>query len=63
MENEIFTEKLQLAQENFDAGNFNNAIAYCKQAVSYSPKNLCQSRKPQELQRRFSCERRAGLSA
>ena len=40
MENEIFAEKLQLAQENFDAGNFNNAIAYCKQAVSYSPQNF-----------------------
>lgn len=40
MENEIFEEKLKLAQENFDAGNFNNAVAYCKQALSYSPENF-----------------------
>ena len=40
MENEIFAEKLKLAQENFDAGKFNNAIAYCRQALSYSPQNF-----------------------
>lgn len=42
MENEILLaeEKLQLAQENFDEGKFNNAIAYCKQALSYDPKNF-----------------------
>ena len=33
-------EKLKLAQENFDAGKINNAIAYCKQALSLNPANF-----------------------
>ena len=42
MENEnlLADEKFKLAQENLDEGNFNNAIAYCKQALSYNPKNF-----------------------
>ena len=41
MENKIlFEEKFNLAQKNLDEGNFNNAIAYCKQALSYNPKNF-----------------------
>ena len=33
-------EKLAKAEKNFCAGKNNNAIAYCKQAVSYSPQNF-----------------------
>ena len=40
MENENFEEKFKLAQKNLDEGKFNNAIAYCKQALSYDPKNF-----------------------
>ena len=40
MEKEIFAEKMKLAKKNLDEGNFNNAIAYCKQALSYDPKNF-----------------------
>ena len=42
MENEILMaeEKLALAQKNLDEGKFNNAMAYCKQALSYDPKNF-----------------------
>ena len=42
MENAILIaeEKLKLAKKNLDEGKFNNAIAYCKQALSYDPKNF-----------------------
>ena len=42
MNNEVLLaeEKLKLAKKNLDECKFNNAIAYCKQALSLNPKNF-----------------------